>query len=171
MLRAIFTMIIVRGITLFFPLISIPLIIKLLGLSGYGNYMVIFALSSLYATCVNYGFDYTASRDISRTNNSSELNRLFSVFINCKLIIFVATSLFSFGIFLFRDDGVLSYIGILIFIFSQVLTPIYLFQGMRKMSYLIYNTIFLNICNVASIIVLIIFNSSVSFSELFLCDN
>ncbi|ELY4000593.1 oligosaccharide flippase family protein, partial [Cronobacter dublinensis] len=66
MLKSILSMILVRGLTLIFPLVLIPLQIKLLGINQYGYYNVLLAYGSIAAVFLNFGFDYTVSRNIAR---------------------------------------------------------------------------------------------------------
>lgn len=144
MLKSILSMIMVRGLTLVFPLILIPLQIKLLGINQYGYYNVLLAFGAIASVIVNFGFDYTASRNISRVYDDRELvSHYYSVAMISKAILFLTVSIVIISIFAYRGE-IKNSIGVIIFCSSQVIMPVYLFQGIRKMGYLVYNTIFLN---------------------------
>lgn len=138
-------MAIVRVITLGFPLLIIPLLIKTLGLENYGRYAVIFAISNVVAAFINYGFDYTASRDFARTEKQHEKDELFSIFLICKSIVALLTFLIIIFISAIKSYALWDVSAILLYSISQVLIPIYVFQGLKKMQYLIFNTVFLNV--------------------------
>lgn len=145
MLKSIFSMAVVRVITLGFPLLIIPLLIKILGLENYGRYAVIFAISNVVAAFINYGFDYTASRDFARTEKQHEQNQLFSIFLICKSIVAVIIFFIIIFISTIKNYALWDVSATLLYSISQVIIPIYVFQGLKKMGYLIFNTLFLNI--------------------------
>ncbi|NCI15276.1 hypothetical protein EHJ07_01985 [Cronobacter muytjensii] len=145
MLKSILSMILVRGLTLIFPLILIPLQIKLLGINQYGYYNVLLAYGSIAAVFLNFGFDYTVSRNIARVyDNIKMVSHYYSVALISKFLLFVAVSAVLLLIFFYKGHLRDSF-GILIFCISQVIMPVYLFQGLRRMGYLVYNTVFSNL--------------------------
>lgn len=157
----------VRGLTLFFPLILIPLQIKLLGIDQYGYYNVLLAFGAIASVFVNFGFDYTASRNISRVYEDRDLvSHYYSVAMISKAILFTTVSVVIILIFIFRGETKNS-IGVIIFCFSQVIMPVYLFQGIRKMGYLVYNTIFLNFAFCCFILYLINFQEQTTSGPLY----
>lgn len=160
-------MIMVRGLTLFFPLILIPLQIKLLGIDQYGYYNVLLAFGAIASVFVNFGFDYTASRNISRVYEDRNLvSHYYSVAMISKAILFTTVSVVIIMIFILRGETKNS-IGVIIFCFSQVIMPVYLFQGIRKMGYLVYNTIFLNFAFCCFILYLINFREQTTSGPLY----
>lgn len=168
MFKSIMSMIAVRGISLVFPLLLIPLQLKLLGISQYGEYNVLFAISSIGAIFINYGFDYSVSRDIARINGIiSKISYICSCAFFCKLLNFIIVSM-GLLVYCYIYKQLASFYIISVFLFSQVLIPIYVFQGMKKMQYLIYNTFFLNTIFLVVIITLLFFDCHVSSSSLFL---
>ncbi|QHM71584.1 Putative O-antigen transporter [Mixta intestinalis] len=138
-------MAIVKVLTLGFPLLIIPLLINNMGLVKYGHYAVLFATANIIATFINYGFDYTASRDLARTHIPEERNKLFSVFLFCKIIIFIIILPPGIIIAILKSYPFWDIFSVLVYSISQVLIPIYVFQGLKKMEYLIFNTLFLNV--------------------------
>ncbi|EOV0674889.1 oligosaccharide flippase family protein [Cronobacter dublinensis] len=145
MLKSILSMILVRGLTLIFPLVLIPLQIKLLGINQYGYYNVLLAYGSIAAVFLNFGFDYTVSRNIARVyENIRMVSHYYSVALISKFLLFIGVSTVLLLIFFYKGQLRDSF-GILIFCLSQVIMPVYLFQGLRRMGYLVYNTVFSNL--------------------------
>ncbi|MCV5068307.1 oligosaccharide flippase family protein [Escherichia coli] len=168
MLKSILSMITVRGITLVFPLFLIPLQLKLLGISQYGEYNLLFAISAIGSIFINYGFDYSTSRDIVRSEGVLfKISYICSSAFYCKLLNFLLVTSVMFIIYLSKE-GLEKFFVISVFLFSQVLIPIYAFQGMKKMEYLIYNTIFLNISFLLIILYFLYCNYEITSSNLFL---
>lgn len=168
MLNAILSMIIVRGLTLVFPLAIIPIQLKLLGIAQYGEYNVLFAASAIGAVLVNYGFDYSASRDIARTNNDkNKISHIYSCAFFCKLINFFIVSSIMLIYFGMKNE-LTGFYAVIIFLFSQVLIPIYVFQGIKRMEYLIFNTAFLNISFFITMLACLFFHFKVTGQKLFL---
>ncbi|EOD3493731.1 oligosaccharide flippase family protein [Cronobacter malonaticus] len=144
MLKSILSMVLVRGLTLFFPLLLIPLQIKLLGIDQYGYYNVLLAYGSIASVFLNFGFDYTVSRNISRVyDNIKMVSHYYSVALVSKTFLFIGVSIVIALIFFYKGQ-IKHSIGIIIFCVSQVVMPVYLFQGLRRMGYLVYNTLFCN---------------------------
>ena len=161
-------MVVVRGMTLIFPLALIPIQLQLLGIAGYGEYNVLFAISAIGAVVINYGFDYSASRSISRSvNQLKEVSNIVSSAFYCKLINYCIVMLILFFYYLYNQQ-LQKFIIVAIFLFSQVLMPIYLFQGMKRMGYLIFNTFFLNVSFTAMLLLYLVLNISVSSDFAFL---
>ncbi|EIA1389547.1 oligosaccharide flippase family protein, partial [Escherichia coli] len=131
MLKSILSMITVRGITLVFPLFLIPLQLKLLGISQYGEYNLLFAISAIGSIFINYGFDYSTSRDIVRSEGVLfKISYICSSAFYCKLLNFLLVTSVMFIIYLSKE-GLEKFFVISVFLFSQVLIPIYAFQGMK----------------------------------------
>ncbi|EOG6120420.1 oligosaccharide flippase family protein, partial [Cronobacter malonaticus] len=94
MLKSILSMVLVRGLTLFFPLLLIPLQIKLLGIDQYGYYNVLLAYGSIASVFLNFGFDYTVSRNISRVyDNIKMVSHYYSVALVSKTFLFIGVSI------------------------------------------------------------------------------
>lgn len=61
-----------------FPIISIPLVIKAIGLESYGHYVVFTSIAFLGMTVVDYGIKLSGVRDVTRViDNIKELRRYY----------------------------------------------------------------------------------------------
>lgn len=168
MLKAILSMVAVRGMTLIFPLVLIPLLLKLLGIAQYGEYNVLLATAGIASILINYGFDYSISRNISRVSEEiNQVNRIVTSAFYCKFLNYVVVLIALFIYYLINSD-LNKFFIMAIFLFSQVLIPIYVFQGMKRMEYLIYNTGFLNILFSFIIVILLVFKFNVTSNMIFL---
>lgn len=121
------------------PLILIPYISRIVGVENYGKleYARVFVL--YFTVLIDYGFNYTATREIAlNRENKEKLNAIFSQIIICKALLFlVATIIFSgliyFDADLYRERDVLwvTYLINLGFVFF----PIWFFQGIEKIAF------------------------------------
>ena len=72
-----------------FPLITIPYLARVIGVDGYGK--IAFALSVIvyFQTFVDWGFSYTAVRDIAKNKENREIvSKIFSNVLFSKILLF-----------------------------------------------------------------------------------
>ncbi|WP_375295427.1 oligosaccharide flippase family protein [Morganella morganii] len=160
MIKSILSMITVKCISFISPILLIPALVNFLGISQYGRYNFILAISGLLSIFINYGFEYSASRDLSRAKSQSKINSIYTNTLACKFIIYILSTPILILICYYYNISKYLFGSISLFLFSQVLFPIYVFQGMKRMGFLIYNTLFLNIIFLIYIILLITLNSA-----------
>jgi len=128
------------------PLVAIPYIIRVVGLDKYGLISLSQAIALYLNILVEYGFNYSATKEISvNRNNKDEINKIFTSVILIKLLFFfIILVLYSAIIFIIpklREDYILYIIGYLI-VFGLAIFPIWLFQGLEKLKHItIANTI------------------------------
>ncbi len=135
-----FSLTMLQGLTYLFPLITLPYLTRILGPAKYG--MIAFAQSfvSYFGILVNFGFDLSASREISIYRDSPKkvsgiLSAVTLIRIGMTLISFVIVTIIIFAFDKFRKDYLLYYFtfaGIL----GTILSPTWFFQGMEKMRYI-----------------------------------
>lgn len=123
-----------------FPLITLPYLSRVIGVDGFGE--IAFALSIIIfvETFVDFGFNYTATRDIARCKEDIyEVSKIFSNVLWSKLLLMVV----GFGILLllictipiFRSKQLLLLLTFL-YIPGHILFPDWFFQAMEKMKYI-----------------------------------
>lgn len=129
-----------QGINYILPLISFPYLTRVLGPENYGLIAFALALVGYFQLLTDYGFNLSATRDISiYRNNNKEISKIFSSVTATKfllmLISFIIMILIVFSFDIFRKDWLLYFFtfGIVI---GNFLFPTYLFQGMQKMRYI-----------------------------------
>ncbi|MBO6979386.1 MAG: oligosaccharide flippase family protein [Prochlorococcus marinus XMU1428] len=135
------------------PLIALPYILKTIGIKNYG--LIGFALSSTiyFGSVVEYGFLFTATRDISRIREYPEkLSEVFSKYFFTSLFLGVVVFLFyslliilipKFNQFLFL------YISTILFTIFKFLLPTWFFQGIEK---IYYNTLIVVLMNIGYLV-------------------
>ncbi|MEO0185333.1 MAG: flippase [candidate division WOR-3 bacterium] len=127
-----------------FPLISLPYLVRVLGPEKYG--LIAFAQSFIgyFILITNYGFDLSATREISISReNKEKLVEIFSSVICAKILLLV----FCFFVFIFflqidkfKKDSLVYALtfGIIV---GQTLFPLWLFLGLEKMEYITILTV------------------------------
>jgi PST family polysaccharide transporter len=129
-----------NGINYIFPVLVIPYLLSTLGVEKYGIYAFAFAVYQYFVLVVNYGFQFSATREISisRTDlkivskvfsSVTTLRLLLSFF--CLLILLIGASLFD----KMAQEKIIIIFGAGILI-GTALTPLWLFQGMEKMKFI-----------------------------------
>ncbi|MFH0855457.1 MAG: flippase [Candidatus Omnitrophota bacterium] len=135
-----------------FPLITLPYLVRVLGVEKFGLIAFAQAFVQYFVLLTDYGFNLSANRNVSiHRNDIEKVSRIFSSVMLIKfclmLLSFMILSALVFSIPKFRADWGLYYCCFA-FVISNILFPIWLFQGMEKMKLiaflnLIAKTIFL----------------------------
>jgi PST family polysaccharide transporter len=131
------------------PLFLIPLLIQALGIEGFGIYAFIFAIATYGTTFADYGFDLSATYHISLYKDKPhKINEIFSsvIFIKFSLallfLILLTLAIFSIPkLYLYKEYIFLSY-GIIL---GNVFLPLWFFQGIEKMRFILYLNGFLKL--------------------------
>jgi PST family polysaccharide transporter len=131
---------IVQGLNFLLPLLVIPYLLHVLGVEIFGLLAMATAFIGYFMILSDYGFNITATREISVHRDSIEkLNEVFSAVMTIKiLLMFLGFLVLLLALFLFDTLGDESTIYLLTFamVLGQVLFPIWLFQGMERMGYI-----------------------------------
>jgi len=126
-----------KGATMLLPIIIIPHLIKSIGLELVGLLALAVSITAYLQTLINYGFAYTATREISRNNLDKNKNTAtFYNVIYCQLIL-IALSFFIL-IFLrlfipFINDNFLLLLLSLAHVSIVSISPSWFFQGVEDM--------------------------------------
>ena len=131
------------------PLFLIPLLIQALGIEGFGIYAFVFALATYGMTFADYGFDLSATYHISlHKNKPHKVNEVFSSVLLIKsslLLLFLTLLTFAVysidKLYLYKELIFLSY-GVIL---GNVLLPLWFFQGIEKMRFILYLNGFLKL--------------------------
>lgn len=137
-----FSLTVFQFLTMFLPLITLPYLIKVIGIEKYGIIIIANSLILYFTTLTEFSFGVSATRDIAtHRNNKSMLNLIYSkVFLSqCLMLLF---SLFTFLILIFivpKFKGeFLVYIFAFLSLIGRTLTPDWFFQGIEKMKYITF---------------------------------
>ena len=122
------------------PLITLPYLIRVLGIDKYG--LIIFAniIIFYFNILTDYGFNLSATRAISVSrNNWEKVSVIFSSVMYIKILLvtisFITLSLIVFNVSLLKHDWYIYYFtfGMVI---GHALFPVWFFQGIEKMKYI-----------------------------------
>ncbi len=122
------------------PLVTVPFIIKYIGIANYGHIAFSYAFITYFTVLTDYGFNMSATRSISINRHDKEkVSHIFSTVLLTKLLFFaLAFILFSLLVLLvpfFREYALL-HMGSFTLVLAQVVMPVWLFQGIEDMKYL-----------------------------------
>ena len=140
-------------------LITIPYLFRVLGSESYG--LVIFAQTIVYYLTIltNYGFNLPITRDISvNRDNNEKLSEILSAVLSLKFVLFLLSlaimATMTYFIPVFRENRLLFMFSMLACL-SEALFPIWFFQGIEKMKYIMFINISTRILATVFVFVLI----------------
>jgi O-antigen/teichoic acid export membrane protein len=123
-------------------LITVPYLFRILGSRNYG--LIIFAqtIAFYFSIFVNFGFNLTATRDISvNRNDKNKISEIFSSVLVLKVVFFLISFL-SIMILISCIESLKVnrnlYIFSMLACLSEALFPLWFFQGIEKMKYITF---------------------------------
>lgn len=123
-----------------FPLITIPYLARVIGVDGFGKIAFAAAVIMWFQTISDWGFNYTATRDVARNRNDIEkVSEIFSnVFwarVVLMLISLMILTLLILTIPYFKDNKEILLVTFLL-VPGHIIFPEWFFQAMEKMKYI-----------------------------------
>lgn len=154
-----FALIFLQAINNILPFITIPYLVKVVGMENYGLTVFAQTLVLYFQLFVDYGFDYTGTQVIAvNRDDPKKLAHVLTCILSLKFILsigaFIVFSAMIWIIPTFREFGLiylLSY-GILL---GNVLFPSWFFQGMERMKYITIINVIIKLLATAAIFLLI----------------
>ena len=128
------------------PFITFPYLVRVLGIEKFGLLSFSMATVMYFSIIIDYGFNLTASRDISiYKDNHDKIQEIFSN-VMCTKFILILISLIILTIIIFSINKISNYWYIFYLSFGVVmgqhLLPLWFFQGIEEMKYItIFNLI------------------------------
>lgn len=123
-----------------FPLITFPYLARTIGVERFGEIAFALAILSYFQTVVDYGFNFTATRDVAQNrNNTVIVSQIFSnvLWARCFLLFVM---LLPFVVIVFSIEKLFLMKKLLFATFlllpGHILFPQWLFQGLEKMKYI-----------------------------------
>jgi len=123
-----------------FPIITLPYLARVIGVDKFGEIAFAAAIIIYFQTLVDFGFNYTAVRDIVRCREDTDrVSKIFSSIMAAKIILMLI-SLFILILFIytlpaFYENRVILLLTFL-YIPGYILFPDWFFQAMEEMKYI-----------------------------------
>lgn len=119
------------------PLLLLPYLAKVLGVNGFGIFVVSVSLMQVFFVLTDYGFNLTASRDVAVVaDDVDEVAKIFSS-VMCLKIIFVGICFLVLILLLcfvdFFGKNARLYLVSYIAVLGNAFFPLWLFQGMEAL--------------------------------------
>lgn len=134
-----FSLSVLRVFTYILPLLTLPYLVRVLGVEKFGLVMFAQSFIMFFNILVDYGFNLSATREVSiYREDQNKLTEIYSSVITIKFILvglsFIILSIIVFSFKKFSNDWELYCLTFLLVI-GQALFPIWYFQGLEKMKY------------------------------------
>ncbi|MDY3789210.1 oligosaccharide flippase family protein [Bacteroides fluxus] len=122
------------------PFVALPYVIRTIGGERYGTIAFAQAVISYFVIFINFGMDVSAVKDVSvHRKDKARLNRVVSSVLLLKFFLFLlAFCILLIGIAFIpylRSEWLL-YLFVFMSCFSEILFPVWFYQGIEKMKYL-----------------------------------
>jgi PST family polysaccharide transporter len=135
-----FSLSILQGLNYILPLITLPYLVRVLGVEKFGFIAFAQAFLGYFVIIVTYGFDLLAPREISIfKENKKKVSEIFSVVIISKIILAIASFFLLLAIvFLVPKFKLFLFFYLLMFeiVIWSVIFPVWFFQGIEKMKFI-----------------------------------
>ena len=126
---------------LLIPFVALPYIIKTVGVTNYGVIAFAQTIISYFQIYINWGLDVSAVRDAAIVRDSKvDLGKILTSVLGIKFIHLLVSALALCCASLFipylRENGLL-FTFCFLTCFTEVLFPVWFYQGIEKMHYLV----------------------------------
>lgn len=123
-----------------FPLITIPYLARVIGVEGFGKIAFATAVVVWFQTLTDWGFNYTATRDVAQNRNHPEkISEIFSNVLWARIFLmlgsFMLLMMLITAVPFFKENQAILLITFLM-VPGQVFFPDWFFQAMERMKYI-----------------------------------
>lgn len=149
----------VRGFDYLIPLITLPYLVRTIGLQHYGMLAFALSLALYFGAIIQYGFSVTAVREIARNRTDpAKLEKIYSSTLTASIVLVcISLAVFTFIVFsvsAFREFRAV-YLYSFFFVAMQSVFPVWFFQGMEKMKYITYTNLVSRLLFLGSLLTLV----------------
>ncbi|HHC4763080.1 TPA: flippase [Escherichia albertii] len=136
MKKNIFYLFLVQTSNYIIPLLTLPYLLRTLGIEGFGKLMLGQAIIQYFILITDFGFNFSATKKIAQADKQQEINVVYTNTISAKIVLlclsFIAYLISFFILELFEGIELLT--AVLFFmVIGNVFYPVFLFQGLEKM--------------------------------------
>ena len=140
LMKNFFSLSVLKLVNAVLPFVTLPYLIKVLGLQQYGAIVLALSLIAYFQSITDYGFNLSATREIARHKTSrKQLSFIYSKTQTSKLYLL----LFSLSVLVpaviivpqFRED-LLVYLLMCLMLIGQTMFPEWFFRGVEQMGYI-----------------------------------
>lgn len=119
------------------PFITLPYLVRVLGVDAYGKYAFAYSFMLFFQSFVDYGFNFTATREVAKNRNNIEFcSKYFNIVLFSKLILLLISLIIYITIISlfgqFKNDSFLFYSSFFLLVF-YALFPEWFFLGIERM--------------------------------------
>ena len=123
-----------------FPLLTMPYLARVIGADGFGRIAVAYALIIWIQTITDWGFNYTATRDVAKNRNDKDkVSHILSNVIWAKFILllfsFILLLFLVYFVPIFRENYLVVWATFLM-VPGHILFPDWFFQALERMKYI-----------------------------------
>lgn len=135
-----FSLSVLKVVNLILPFVTLPYLIKTLGLEKYGAIVLGLSLIAYFQAITDYGFNLSATREVAKHRESrKQLSFIYSKTQTSKLYLLLLSLIIIVPLILivpqFREDS-LVYLLICLMLIGQSLFPEWFFRGIEQMGYI-----------------------------------
>ena len=162
---------VLNGINLILPLITIPYLLRVVGAANYGLYSFIYVIIQYALLVTNYGFDFSATKQIAQSKeNSEKISSIYHAVIASRILLAVFSVLLLYVSTLFFFNPLqkkLLFLGFGIIV-GEIFIPVWLFQGLEKMRFLTLTNVISKL--IFTILIFVIIKSPDDFQYIILLN-
>lgn len=145
-----------QAANIIFPLITVPFLARVLGPESFGFLAVGQALAVYLQLVIEYGFSYSAAREVTRFGGDREnIKKVLDGVLGAKVLLFFITVVLGYSVYLvvpfFKHHSTLVFAS-LSYAFAEVLNPYWLYRGLGRVRVLAFLIITTRLLSFASIL-------------------
>jgi len=150
---------VLQGVNYILPLLTIPYLVRVLGLDIFGLLAFATAFIMYFLLISDYGFNLSATNQIAiNKEDKSKINEIFCSVLIIKFTLVILGFILMISIVYLMpklNNNMLLYIYTFGMVVGQAMIPLWLFQGMEKMKYMTYFNILAKLIATASIFIFV----------------
>lgn len=140
LIKNFFSLSVLKVVNLILPFVTLPYLIKTLGLEKYGAIVLGLSFIAYFQSLTDYGFNLSATREIAKHRDSSrQLSFIYSKTQTSKLYLLLLSLVTIIPLVLivpqFREDSTV-YLLLCLMLIGQSLFPEWFFRGLEQMGYI-----------------------------------